>query len=679
MNSNEEPNNIGERRVRSKKASVTVVGKEAGNRIVKGARSDTKGKKTLQSFLGMNKQLQILVQTIPDIIYFKDVEGRNLIVNKAFEKLVGLKREEIIGKTDEELLPPDLAKQCQKSNEETLKKGKLLRFEEQMIDEQGQTWFFETIKSPMRNENGKIIGLVGVSRNITHQKKSELAYEENKLIFNKFLNLTVDPIVIVDRRGKILEISANVKDITGYAREELVGKNFLRTKVLPAKSKAIILKNLFRRLRGKEVPPYEVEVLAKDESKRYAEVKALRITYAGEPAVMAVFHDITEHKKVEEALAYERDLLHALMDNVPDAIYFKDAESRFTRINREHARWLGLKDPKDALGKTDFDFYTKEHARDAYADEQEIVKTGQPLVNKVEKTERPDGYNIWNSTTKVPIKRENGHVIGIVGISRDITDLRNTEDALRKSEEALRETNRLLRHSNVDLENYTYVVSHDLKAPLRAIKAFSTFLVEDYGDELNENAREYLQRITKAVSNMDALIEDLLLLSRVGRKFMEEEKVDLNCLLGEIVIDLEPVINKRNGTVKYSDLPKMQVPRIWMKQMFMNLIDNGMKYNKSENPVVEVSFEDKGEEYLFRVKDNGIGIDKKYYERIFNLFERLHTQDEYEGTGAGLAICRKIAEHLGGKIWVESEVGKGSVFYFALPKKISSVKEDHKE
>jgi light-regulated signal transduction histidine kinase (bacteriophytochrome) len=297
------------------------------------------------------------------------------------------------------------------------------------------------------------------------------------------------------------------------------------------------------------------------------------------------------------------------------------------------------------------------------------------MIGMIEKIRTRDGKPRWASATKVPIKSENGHVMGIVGISRDITDMRNAEEALKKSETALLETNKLLRQSNTDLENYTYVVSHDLKAPLRAIKAFSTFLIEDYGDKLDENAQEYLQRIAKAVSNMNDLIEDLLLLSRVGRKFMDVETVDLNNLLEEIVIDLEPVIHKHNGKVKYGGLPIMQVQRIWMKQFFMNLIDNGLKYNKSENPTVDVSFKDGGEEYLFKVQDNGIGIDKKYHERIFNLFERLHTQEEYEGTGAGLAICRKIAEHLNGRIWVESKEGKGSTFFFALPKTIKLVKE----
>ncbi|MBS7614223.1 PAS domain S-box protein [Candidatus Bathyarchaeota archaeon] len=388
----------------------------------------------------------------------------------------------------------------------------------------------------------------------------------------------------------------------------------------------------------------------------------------------------------------ELDLLQVLMDNIPDTIYFKDEKSRFILINKAQCEILGVKNSKEAYGKTDFDFFTPEHAKDAWEDEQRIVATGIPVVGKIERIRRADGKFRWVTCTKVPIRDKNGIIIGIAGISRDITELREAEESLRRSEEALREANksleqkcielaklkeeveeanRTLQQSNADLENYTYIVSHDLRAPLRAIKAFSTFLAEDYKDKLDENAQEYIRRIVNAVSNMDAMIEDLLLLSRVGRKYTNVEEVNMNQLIDEIIIDLEPIIKKRNGVVKYDNLPKIRTQRVWIKQFFMNLIDNGLKFNQSEKPTVEISCEEKENEYLFKVKDNGIGIDKKYFDRLFKIFERLHKEDEYEGTGAGLAICKKIADHFGGKVWVESEVGKGSTFYLLLPKNLN--------
>jgi two-component system sensor histidine kinase/response regulator len=230
----------------------------------------------------------------------------------------------------------------------------------------------------------------------------------------------------------------------------------------------------------------------------------------------------------------------------------------------------------------------------------------------------------------------------------------------------LEDSNKTLKQSNEELENYTYVVSHDLKAPLRAIRNFSAFLLDDYGTKIDDTGQDYLKRIVKAAENMNELIEDLLVLSRVGRKFMEVEEINLSALLEEIVSDLKPVIEKRNSEVVVNELPTISGQRIWIKQLFLNLIDNGLKFNKSDVPRVEVKCTAKEREYLFSVHDNGIGIDQQYHKRIFNLFERLNSKEEYEGTGAGLAICKKIVEDFGGKIWVESKPNNGSTFFFTI-------------
>jgi light-regulated signal transduction histidine kinase (bacteriophytochrome) len=271
----------------------------------------------------------------------------------------------------------------------------------------------------------------------------------------------------------------------------------------------------------------------------------------------------------------------------------------------------------------------------------------------------------------------------LVGFFRDVTERKEAEKKLEDSNRSLEKrlseinvlhkelekTNQLLGQSNVDLENYTYVVSHDLKAPLRAMRSFSAFLLEDYSEKLDKKGQDYLQRIADASSHMDTLIENLLLLSRVGRKFMEVEVVDLNQLLEEIVEDLEPSIQKSNGKVVFQNLPAVSIQRTWMKELFMNLINNGLKFNKSKTPRVEVTYEERESGLLFKVRDNGIGIEEKYFDRVFTLFERLHTQEEYEGTGAGLAICKKIVQQFGGRIWIESQISRGSTFFFTLPKK----------
>jgi len=248
------------------------------------------------------------------------------------------------------------------------------------------------------------------------------------------------------------------------------------------------------------------------------------------------------------------------------------------------------------------------------------------------------------------------------------------------AEEELKKHMKELERANRDLEDFTSTVSHDLKMPLRAIQAFNQLLIEDYAGTLDETGRDYLNKVKEAVERMAALIEDLLKLSRVGRKFTEVEKIDLNEVVEEIKSDLSARIEERGGeVVVIGKLPTISTQRIWMKELFMNLIDNGLKFNKSKKPRVEVSCEEitavikfireiSTGDWLFKVKDNGIGIDEKDQGRIFNLFERLHSQSEYEGTGAGLAICKKIVNELGGTIHVESKPGEGSTFFFVIPR-----------
>ena len=204
---------------------------------------------------------------------------------------------------------------------------------------------------------------------------------------------------------------------------------------------------------------------------------------------------------------------------------------------------------------------------------------------------------------------------------------------------------------------------------MRSIRSFSSFIMEDNIEQLNEDCNEYLGRIINAATHMDDLIGDLLTLSRVGRKYSDVENFDLNNLLVSIEKDIYSLIEEKGAVIKKDQMPSITGQKTWIRQLFMNLITNGLKFNESEKPTIEIRVEDTEQEYLFSVSDNGIGIAPEYHEKIFQLFERLHSKAEYEGTGAGLTICKKIVDDIGGRMWVESEKGTGSRFYFTFPKK----------
>ncbi len=488
-------------------------------------------------------------------------------------------------------------------------------------------------------------------------------------------NLHPEATLITTSNGTIIDCNkAFLEFYRCKSKNEVLNKSVLDLIAKNDQSKIIEVLNSRCRLTN-----VEVNFISADEREIPAEISVNFIRDSREKITDAILsiRDISERKRILEILKRDQQMFNVLMDSIPDAIYFKDLNSRFIRINRPKAIRLGLKNPEEAVGKTDFDFYSEDFARETYEDEQEIMKTGKALIGKVEEVRSKNGItNRWVSATKIPIRDESGKIIGLVGISRDITDLklmeRKLEHAnveLKKHIEELQKVQEELKRSNRELENYTYAVSHDLKAPLRAIRSFASFLLEDYKDKLDKDGLEYLKRIDAAAIRMNEFIEDLLILSRVGRKFMEAEKVDLNNLLEEIAQDFKPIIDSRNARVIVNRLPTLYIQRVWIKQLFMNLIDNGLKFNKSETPKVEVSCEEKTDQYLFKVSDNGIGIREEHLNKLFNLFERLHSSEEYEGTGAGLAICKKIVENWGGRIWVESVFGKGSTFCFTIPKK----------
>jgi light-regulated signal transduction histidine kinase (bacteriophytochrome) len=259
-----------------------------------------------------------------------------------------------------------------------------------------------------------------------------------------------------------------------------------------------------------------------------------------------------------------------------------------------------------------------------------------------------------------PLETEEGLLVSAA--VRDMTEKKHAE-------ESLRDYARKLEQSNNSLEQFAYVASHDLQEPLRTITNFVALLDEHQNGEMDKDTRMYMNFIVTAAERMKALIRDLLYYSRVGRNHLPE-KVDCKKIVEEVLQDMHTLIEENNASVEVKNLPVLMESKTEMQQLFQNLISNAIKYRKADvNPAVNIWSEDPGNgEWLFAVKDNGIGIDKTYKDRIFVIFQRLHNQNKYSGTGIGLATCKKIVELNGGKIWMESEPGNGSTFYFTLPK-----------
>lgn len=265
-------------------------------------------------------------------------------------------------------------------------------------------------------------------------------------------------------------------------------------------------------------------------------------------------------------------------------------------------------------------------------------------------------------------------VIFVSKYKHSLKIITEAKESLRKEEEALRQANKdlkryseELRRSNAELEQFAHVASHDLQEPLRMVASFTQLLQRRYRDRLDADANEFISYAVEGANRMQRLINDLLSYSRIQTRGKPFEEIDCEEILGEVRVNLQVAIEKSGALITNNSLPVIMGDASQLMRLFQNLIDNAIKFADKESPRVHVSAEKKDHEWLFSVSDNGIGIDPQYGERIFVIFQRLHGREEYPGTGIGLAICKRIVERHGGRVWVESEPGKGSTFYFTIP------------
>jgi PAS domain S-box-containing protein len=383
----------------------------------------------------------------------------------------------------------------------------------------------------------------------------------------------------------------------------------------------------------------------------------------------------TELVQANSNLGQAQRLLQTILDNMPDEIYFKDARSCFMTLNRPVAKNLGIAEPSQAVGKNDFDFFPPDQAKEFFEDEQKLMQKGDALVSKIEKRTDSNGRNSWTSTTKVAMRAPDGKIVGLLGINRDITMWKTAEQDLQASEEKLRQLATQLERSNRELQDFAYVASHDLQEPLRKILVFGERLKEKNFGKFEPESLDYLNRMQKAAARMQNLINDLLAFSRVTTKAQPFAAVNLAEVAAGVLEDLEGRIELVKGHVEVGHLPVIDAEPLQMRQLLQNLIGNALKFRRPEEPpVVKVdaqiipdSSDPNKKLCRLTVKDNGIGFDEKYLDRIFDTFQRLHTRNEYEGTGMGLAIVRKIALYHKGEVTAKSILGEGSMFIVTIP------------
>ena len=369
----------------------------------------------------------------------------------------------------------------------------------------------------------------------------------------------------------------------------------------------------------------------------------------------------------------EMERLHVFLDSViehlPNMVFVKDArELKFVRFNRAGEELVGF--PREQLlGKSDHDFFPPEQAEFFVAKDRAVLERRELLDIAEEEIRTSRGETRLLHTKKVPILDADGTPLYLLGISEDITERRSAERERAALHESLRRRTAELEAANRELEAFSYSASHDLRAPLRHIDGFTDLLVRHSGAKLDDTGRRHLDTISKAAKSMGRLIDDLLAFSRMSRADMLRAPVELEELVADARRSLDRDTAGRNVRWQVSPLPMVQGDRAMLRLVVTNLLANAVKYTRPRaEALIEVGASDEGGDVVLFVRDNGVGFDMRYLNKLFGVFQRLHRDEEFEGTGIGLASVRRIVERHGGRAWAEGQVDAGATFYIALPR-----------
>ena len=505
-----------------------------------------------------------------------------------------------------------------------------------------------------------------LEQEVAVRKRAEEALRESEKRFRSLVETTSEFIWEIDAQSVYTYASPRIKDLLGYEPEEVLGKTPFQ---LMPEDEARRVADSFREIVESHRPfrLFERKTLHKDGRVRVIETSGTPILdkegrllgYRG------IDRDITDRKEAEEALAFERFLLTTLMENSPDHIYFKDKQSRFLRISSALARVFKLQEPSEAIGKTDYDFFSPEHADQAFADEQEVMRTARPIVGKEEKETWLDGRVTWVSTSKLPLRNPDGEIIGTFGISRDITERKQFEQRLQAAKE---EAEAASRAKSAFLAN----MSHEIRTPMNAILGMTDLVLDT---ELTPEQREFLNVVRQSGEALLSIINDVLDFSKIeaGKVTLEQNVFDLRETLGDTVKSLSLRADRKGLELACQvepDVPPIVVgDRNRLRQVLVNLVGNAIKFTEQGEVLVRAEVESRHDDHVvlhFSVKDTGVGIPPEKLDVIFEAFEQADTTTtrKFGGTGLGLPISSRLTELMGGRIWVESQEGRGSTFHF---------------
>ncbi len=622
-------------------------------------RDITERKEMEQALRDSEQKLDQMLQTMADGMVVVDTQGAFIYANPAAEQILHVHRDEILERyyyehtwqqIDEagDLYPLDALPLTIAMREKRTVKN----LEHGVVAPNGEIKWLSISAAPLINGTGEVYGAIANFRDVTEHREIETALRNSEQRYRTLFEHAGDAIFVLDLEGHYLDINPAACQQLDFSYEELLQMSPADVAV---SMDTTDLQKYITLLSQQQHLIFEGEHRRRDGTTFPVEINSRYIEYDGQPAILSTSRDITERKAFEEALKNSEQRYRTLFEHSGDAIFVHDMEGRFLDVNQTACEMLGYSRDK-LLEMTPQDVAVPEDAQ-LFSEHMQQLTQDQQIVFEAQHL-RQDG-------TTVPVEVSSRHIEydgqpAILSTARDITE---RQEAARQIEQYADD----LARSNKELEQFAYVVSHDLQEPARMVSSYLDLIARRYRGEIDEKADGYIHYAVDGAERMQEMIRALLNLSRVETRGKAFAPTDVETIVERTLTILDRVIEESGAKITYTDLPTVQADRTQLAQVFQNLIANAIKFRREDvAPHVHVSARREDGAWCFAISDNGIGIDPGQADRIFQIFQRLHTREEYPGTGIGLALARKIVERHGGRLWMESVPGEGSTFYFTL-------------
>jgi PAS domain S-box-containing protein len=625
---------------------------------------------------------RIIFDSVPLMIWYMDPDGKILQANKTAAEVMDIPVEKLIGLTHYDLFNRQEADRFLADNQEVIRsaRGKFGIIESYTTQE-GNTRWVQTDKVPHYDQNGKATGVFIFVNDITARKQAELALQDSEERFRILVEQAPEAIAVydVDQRS-IVEVNSNAEILFGANRDTLISSKiepyYYHVQPDGRSISESMDEHIIKALMGETVV-FDRTIINAAGKIVECEERLVKLPASDRRLLRASYIDISARKRAEKALQNSQQMLRTVLDTFPGQIFWKDRNSIFMGCNKPFAISYGLGEPENVVGISEFDLnISREEAESFIKDDQKVMESGIGLKGMIEQFREPDGRISWFDKIKLPMMDEDGNIIGVVGVSHDITDRINAEAEIRSLnatlEQRVAERTRELESTNRELRELSYTIAHNLRQPLRAMDAFSHILLEENNNKLDESGREHLARVRKASTHMAQLIDDLLLLLQVTRREFVSEKVNLSRFAFDIIHEKQTLFPQRKFTFICPEQIMVWADPGMIRIVIAALLDNAWKFTyRTAQPVIEMGIDNNGDTPVYFVRDNGIGINMEFQHKLFGAFERLLPVDELgelDGTGIGLAMTQRIIQRHGGEIRIESELKKGTTVFFTLGK-----------